>query len=192
MKSSQRRRPLPTSFARIAPQPARLPSLTEQQNKPQSPPSTAPPSSRLPSSQHPRHHSSQSGRHSHHQQDALTPHGNTSSRRPGPTSTTSPPVPFSSPFDYSASTFTAGHTPMGSPVCTMYPYVSMQAIEAPIPQTTVYPFPGGGGDGSLSYHGAMSNDTNDNGSSAAYDPTLGWFADLDDLPEDWSTFFWSH
>jgi hypothetical protein len=82
---------------------------------------------------------------------------------------------------------------MAVPVCTMtmsYPYVTLAAVEAPIPLPhSSYPFP-------------MTNDTPLSmpahpslpeipGGQEVYDPTLSLFEDLDALPEDWSVYLWS-
>lgn len=168
-KSAQRRRPQPTAFARIAPQPARLPSSTEQEHQ-------------QPSHQPPRH----SHHDSRHHPYSVPSSANTSSRSLG---RQSPSPPASSPFEFPPVTYAVHASMMATAVCTMsmeYPYVTIAPLENPILQSSSYPFQMTN-DAALHIPAYSVSDS----SSNSYDPTLSWFEDLDDLPEDWSTYFWS-
>ncbi|KAL1963425.1 hypothetical protein VTN77DRAFT_8326 [Rasamsonia byssochlamydoides] len=165
-KKAVRRRVQPASFARIAPQPAPLPSPTEQSN---------------PSHQYPTY--------SNPQPSSLPlPPSSTASFR-------APAFPAASPAAPGYDLLSQQSHPMPGPVATYasvttapmgYTYVTLPAMEDPVlQQSSSYPFQFP--DDSLFPEHPSS--LSDNG--FVPDSTLAGFEDVDALPEDWSTFFWS-
>lgn len=68
-----------------------------------------------------------------------------------------------------------------------YPYVTLPAMEDPVLQQSSSSHPFQFPDDSV----FPDNPSSLSDSSFALDSTLAGFEDVDALPEDWSTFFWS-